>query len=105
MQKYSLASKSGHTLKRLAAGVSIGILGATGMGMTAYAAPALSNGSFETGVTPGSFVTLFAGNNTSIPGWTVTANLDYIGSYWVSSDGHRSLDLNGVMPGAISQTL
>jgi choice-of-anchor C domain-containing protein len=65
----------------------------------------LINGSFETGPNPGSFLTL-NGGNTSITGWTVGGgdnSIDYIGSYWTASNGSRSLDLNGLNPGSISQ--
>jgi choice-of-anchor C domain-containing protein len=64
------------------------------------------NGSFELGIVDvGPFTTLNAGDNASITGWTVgTGNIDYIGTYWTSADGTRSLDLNGLVPGSISQT-
>lgn len=64
------------------------------------------NGSFEIGIAPGSFTTLYAGDSTSITGWAVTqGSIDYIGSYWVASDGSRSLDLNGhYQQGGITQT-
>lgn len=69
------------------------------------AAPALLNGSFENGTPPGILLTPSAGNNTTITDWTVTTgNVDYIGTYWTSSDGSRSIDLNGTQPGGLSQT-
>jgi choice-of-anchor C domain-containing protein len=74
---------------------------------SAYAAgpSVISNGSFETGIAPGVFTTLTAGDNSSIPGWTVSSGtIDYIGSYWTASDGSRSIDLSGNGPGGISQT-
>jgi choice-of-anchor C domain-containing protein len=53
------------------------------------------NGRFEQGPNPGSF-TNFASGSTGITDWTVAlGNIDYIGSLWVASDGHRSLDLEG----------
>ena len=64
------------------------------------------NGSFELGANPGSFSAL-NGGSTSIDGWTVGGganSVDYIGSYWSASDGTRSIDLNGLVPGSISQT-
>jgi choice-of-anchor C domain-containing protein len=64
------------------------------------------NGSFELGANPGSFIAL-NGGSTSIDGWTVGGganSVDYIGSYWSASDGTRSIDLNGLVPGSISQT-
>ena len=64
----------------------------------------IGNGSFETGTDPGGFTTLSTGS-TAIDNWTVTGgDIEYIGSYWQASDGQRSLDLNGNVPGAIAQT-
>lgn len=70
----------------------------------AHGAP-FTNGSFESSsVDPGgSFATLLAGD-ASINGWTVTASIDYIGGYWLASDGNRSLDLNAGAAGGIEQT-
>lgn len=82
-------------------------MGAVLLAGTAFAASAVTNGSFETGVNPGFFLPLSVGNNTSINGWTVSAGqVDYIGNYWAASDGARSLDLTGSngQPGAVSQT-
>ena len=68
----------------------------------AHAAP-FQNGSFETGPTPGGYVTLSAGD-TQITGWTVTGDsVDYIGSYWPAADGSRSLDLSGNAGGGVAQ--
>lgn len=72
-----------------------------------YAAPVNTNSSFEDGINPGAFTQLLAGDITSIDGWTVVSgSVDYIGTYWVSSDGSRSLDMTGSngQPGAVSQT-
>jgi choice-of-anchor C domain-containing protein len=68
-------------------------------------AGAFTNGSFEDGPAAGTFVTLSAGD-TSITGWTVGGTtIDYIGSYWQSSDGVRNVDLNGSDGlGSIEQT-
>lgn len=66
-----------------------------------------SNGSFETGtlIDP-SFTTLTAVDGASITDWTVdSGSIDYIGTYWTASLGVRSLDLNGLAKGSISQTL
>lgn len=55
----------------------------------------LVNGSFEDGPNPGSFTNLAAGT-TTVRGWVVTGEgIDYIGTLWRSSDGRRSLDLDG----------
>jgi choice-of-anchor C domain-containing protein len=65
----------------------------------------ITNGSFESGITPGSYTTIYAVDSTSITGWTVTAgSVDYIGSYWQASNGSRSLDMNGLGTGSIAQT-
>jgi|OpeIllAssembly_1097287.scaffolds.fasta_scaffold18585_3 choice-of-anchor C domain-containing protein len=74
----------------------------------ALAGPIILNGSFELGPTSiGTNITLGLGygSSTAIPGWVVSAgNIELIGSLWQSSDGSRNIDLNGEMPGAISQT-
>ena len=71
----------------------------------AAGAASLVNGSFESGPTPGSFLTLGTGS-TAVTGWTVSAGtIDYIGSYWTAQDGVRSLDLAGNSPGAVSQSI
>jgi choice-of-anchor C domain-containing protein len=63
------------------------------------------NGSFETGPNPGVFLTL-SGGATGITGWTVIGHsIDYIGTYWQSSDGSRNLDLSGRTAGGIEQYL
>ena len=73
---------------------------------TAAQAVTLINGSFEDGVEPGAFVTLAGGDVTSLTGWTVQpAGVDYIGSYWVASDGSRSLDMSALDGGQITQRL
>jgi choice-of-anchor C domain-containing protein len=63
------------------------------------------NGSFETGPNPGVYLTLYGGA-TDITGWTVIGHsIDYIGTYWQSSDGSRNLDLDGNGLGGIQQDL
>ena len=66
----------------------------------------LSNGSFEdSSIDPGTFATLGVGN-TSITDWIVSGGtVDYIGTYWDAADGHRSLDMNGLTNGSISQMM
>ena len=67
------------------------------------------NGSFEDGPEPdpdGPGFTVLETGSTTITGWTVTqGSVDYIGPYWRHADGRRSVDLNGNMPGAVSQSL
>jgi choice-of-anchor C domain-containing protein len=72
----------------------------------ARAAPVLVNGGFELGTDPGAtFITLGV-LSTDIDGWTVTAgSIDYIGGYWQPSEGGRSVDMNGLAAGALSQTI
>ncbi len=65
----------------------------------------IENGSFElASVTTGAFLQLLAGD-TSITHWTVlAANIDYIGTFFVASNGTRSIDLDGNSAGGIQQT-
>jgi len=88
------------------------ILGFSGI---ATATP-FQNGSFEDAskFTPHSstydFMTLSTGATSEyMPGWTVmNGTIDWIGTYWTASDasdgGSYSIDLDGTMPGTISQT-
>jgi choice-of-anchor C domain-containing protein len=75
-------------------------------GQRLYAA-SFMNGSFEVGPPDDGnpFVTLYPGD-ISIHNWSVVGSdsIDYIGSYWVASDGKKSIDLSGYGPGAIEQT-
>jgi choice-of-anchor C domain-containing protein len=67
----------------------------------------ITNGSFESGLASiGNFTTVNAVDSSSITGWTVSAgSVDYIGTYWTASNGSRSLDLDGLSAGTITQTL
>ena len=75
---------------------------------TAFAAAAITNGSFELGsyVTPAPWNTFFAGS-TSVTGWTIdSGSIDAtFSSYWPASDGDVSIDLNGDNTGSISQAI
>jgi choice-of-anchor C domain-containing protein len=70
-------------------------------------AASFTNGSFELGSLDANspFVTLFPGD-TSIQDWSIVGanSVDYIGSFWVASDGARSIDMSGLGPGTIEQT-
>jgi choice-of-anchor C domain-containing protein len=45
-----------------------------------------------------------AAGSTTLSGWTVTGDIDYVSStFWPSADGTRSVDLNHVAAGGISQ--
>lgn len=55
----------------------------------------LRNGSFEEGTDPGVYLPLNPGSK-GITDWEVTrGGIDYVGTDWVSSEGNRSIDLNG----------
>lgn len=91
--------------KLLTGGMASAVLSLSVVG-AASAAHLNLNGSFETGVDPGIFTPLIVGD-TDIDNWAVVSgNVDYIGSYWTSSDGVRSLDLTGSdgTAGAVSKT-
>ena len=64
----------------------------------------VTNGSFELGTDPGAYATLNPGS-TNITGWTITGQIDYIGTYWQASDGSRSIDLSGYSMGSIQQDI
>ena len=84
--------------------VFVGIMLAFFFIASANAAP-FQNGSFEGGVLLNPQFTTLSIGDTAITGWTVSSgSIDYIGEYWVASEGARSIDLNGSGPGAISQT-
>jgi choice-of-anchor C domain-containing protein len=55
------------------------------------------NGSFESGVNPNGQTQLFAGDTSSLTGWTVlSTGVNYAdNSVWDASDGSRSVELNG----------
>ena len=64
----------------------------------------IANGSFEEGTAPFPITNVVAGG-TAITSWSVDAgDVDYINGFWVSSDGARSIDINGGAAGTISQT-
>ena len=68
----------------------------------------LVNGSFEEGpeIPKGGTSIILENGSTALPGWVVTlGDIEVVdSSYWKTADGKRSLDLNGSVPGAISQT-
>ncbi|NWH08024.1 MAG: choice-of-anchor C family protein [Alphaproteobacteria bacterium] len=74
---------------------------------TAANAAAFTNGDFEKGIDlpPGGFATVMGGDSSSIKGWTVIGNsVDYVDGYWQAGSGERSIDLNGMGAGGLSQT-
>jgi choice-of-anchor C domain-containing protein len=95
--------------RRFLCGVIVSLTLAVGAPLTALASD-VGNGSFEDGDFPQgvAFQMLTSGTPgaTSITGWTVTAgSIDWIDGFWTAQDGTKSLDMNGLEPGAISQTL
>ena len=82
-----------------------GICGGIAVPLHGAQAVTITNGSFESGLNNiGDFTTINATDSSSITGWTVSSgSVDYIGTYWNAADGHRSLDMNGLSAGTISQ--
>jgi choice-of-anchor C domain-containing protein len=75
------------------------------LGATTASAATIVNGGFASGTNPGVFTTVNTGG-TAIDGWAVDGSVDYIGTYWASSDGDgRSVDLGGNADGAVSQLI
>jgi len=68
----------------------------------------ISNGGFEQPTTPplSGSVTTFTSASQGIPGWTiVSGNVDLVATALLPSfEGNESINLNGLSPGAISQT-
>ena len=60
-------------MKKLKLIALIGIL-AVALGAVTAQADLITNGSFETGSAPGTYIPLFAGDTTTIPGWSVTSD-------------------------------
>lgn len=101
--------------------VIVGIASLVGMSVVPRSTGAdptnlLTNGSFETTPTPTtSFITVLAGDTTTIPGWTVVTPSVYGGeggsvdlksnNYWNAEDGNYSIDLAGSTgtPGGLYQ--
>lgn len=83
----------------------LALLAAIALPSATLAATTVTNGSFEGTTDVGSSTTLATGS-TAINGWTVTAgSVDWVGSYWDSFDGSKSVDLNGTGHGDLSQHL
>jgi len=63
------------------------------------------NGSFEIGPGPVD-AHIDAPNSTAITGWTLeSGSIDYAGPTWMAGEGARSLDMNGLSGGTLSQTV
>lgn len=84
--------------------IFLGLAAALAVPSAGYAA-AFINGDFELGTNPGADFLTLGTSATDITGWTVTSGaVDYIGDYWEAGSGSRSVDLNAVGAGTISQT-
>jgi choice-of-anchor C domain-containing protein len=91
-------------MKKFLIGAAAAALIFGSLAASAFAA-VLANGSFENGTDPGAYTTLNAGD-PAINNWSIdSGSIDYIGSYWQATDGSRSVDLNGLTTGSISQAL
>ncbi|NLE38674.1 MAG: choice-of-anchor C family protein, partial [Pirellulaceae bacterium] len=70
-----------------------------------WGASIVTNGGFEQGTASiGSQSTQSAGS-TAISDWWVLQRIDWVGMYWVPSEGQRSIDLNATDAGTIAQVL
>lgn len=80
------------------------VLVMSGIFSTSYAQE-FQNGSFEEGPADIGYDVRLDSGSTDLPGWDIlSGSIDIKGDYWVASNGDRSLDLNGIEPGVISQT-
>jgi len=69
-------------------------------------AASIPNGSFESGPQTQDIYLEIPAGDPSITGWTVGgAGIDYKATYWLASDGNRSIDLNQSNSGSIQTTL
>lgn len=83
--------------------LSVGIALVAMFFFTAGSISAQSNGGFENGECSVGWNSLSAGS-MAIPGWTVGgAGVDWICTYWQPSEGLRSIDLNNLDAGSLSQ--
>jgi choice-of-anchor C domain-containing protein len=94
--------------RRSGLGVALGFLGAIAIaGPAAAVFTAPTNPSFESGtfVDNGSGFQQLNAGDPSIDGWTIGGNsIDWIETYWPAENGDRSIDLNGIDAGSLSQT-
>jgi len=79
----------------------LGVVLVIGLGsaVSAKAVNLITDGSFEQGFpngldNNGAFTTVYGGDNTSLPSWTVTGDSIYVlnSSQWTASNGVRSID-------------
>ena len=56
----------------------------------------VENGGFDQNIGPGTFTIVYAGDNTTIPNWTVeSGNIDLKHGYFQNHEGAAAIDLNG----------
>ena len=66
----------------------------------------VTNGSFEQGPDPGPYQATLSAGARDIPGWRVfRGTIDYVGVFWMPSEGRRSIDLEGNDPGGLEQVI
>ena len=94
--------------RRFLGGAIVAVVAAIALPVAALAGGDVSNGSFENGnFNGGGYETLAAGTATAgaITGWSVTSGtVDWIGTYWTSEDGSKSLDMNGTVTSEVPST-
>jgi len=87
--------------KTLALGIVVVMLLAC---VGAVSANLVTNPSFESPVVSGPFTTCPGG--TCPASWTIGENVNFIGTYWTSSDGSQSIDMSGEgARGSLSQQI
>ena len=82
-----------------------GLLAASLMTASAASAITIVNGGFENGVS-GSWFSRHSAGSDAIPGWTIDRDtIDWSNGIWISSEGFRSVDLDGNIghAGSVSQ--
>ena len=91
--------------KVLLAGAMVAALATAGS--AAAATNLITNGGFEASANTPAFPFATVSGVNAIPGWNVgPGTVDWINTYWDSSDDDGySIDLNGLSPGTISQTI
>jgi choice-of-anchor C domain-containing protein len=73
--------------------------------LSASADSFFSNGSFESNEGSAGQVTTYRAGDTSLAGWAVGGSVDVVMSRWQNADGSQVVDLNGLEPGSVSQTV
>ena len=88
--------------------LAIGACFALAQGALANGPELVTNGGFENPAVTntGTYDTYPAVRGPTGFGWTVTGNsIDHIQGYWDPYQGLKSIDLDGIGPGGVSQTL